>query len=141
MVLQLTQPSRVQHPKQYPLNNLYGSSQDQVKQTLRNQIQNTLQIAKALPPELCLQVVKERLLSIQRYCGSVGKTFIMVEEAIACDQYDLGGSAQDAATLFRGPDERPSVAICVTRKGFLLHRNDSAWALYRNAGDVLLTQQ
>ncbi len=139
MVLQLTQPSQSHASKQHPLKILYQPSPE-IKQTLRDQIQNTLQIAKQLPPELCLQVVKERLLSIQRYCGSVGKTFIVVEEAIACHQYELRGARDDRATLFRGPDEQASVAICVTQKGSLLHRNDSVWAVYRNAGDVLLTQ-
>ncbi|MGF1516076.1 MAG: hypothetical protein ACFB5Z_20585 [Elainellaceae cyanobacterium] len=136
MVSQLAQPPR--SLTQNLLDDRLAPSRDQIKQILRSKIQNTLSIAKGLPPQLCLQVVRERLISIQRYCGSVGKTFIMVEEAIACDQFSLGGLCQDTATLFRGPDEKASVAICVTRKGSLLHRNDSDWTVYRNAGDVFV---
>jgi hypothetical protein len=62
--------------------------------------------------------------------------FIVCELRIACDQYDLGGSKHHQATLFRGPSEDASVAICVTEQGSLLHRNDSDWKIYCNAGDV-----
>ncbi|MEL6384465.1 MAG: hypothetical protein AAFQ89_18815 [Cyanobacteria bacterium J06626_18] len=59
-----------------------------------------------------------------------------MQESITCDEYDLGGSFKDKAILFRGPSEDASVAICLTDKGSLLHRNGSLWRLYGNAGDV-----
>ena len=52
------------------------------------------------------------------------------------DEYELGGSHQQKATLFRGPSEDASVAICVTSQGSLLHRNGSLWQIYYNAGDI-----
>jgi hypothetical protein len=60
----------------------------------------------------------------------------VIEEKITCDQYELGGRRQDSAILFRGPNKEATVAICVTAKGSLLHRNDYPWTIYRNAGDV-----
>ena len=112
-------------------------SREQIKQEIRNRIQLMLDSAKGLQSKLCLQQIRNQLTDIQHHCQSVGKTFIFVEEAIACHQFDLGGSHHDDAVLFRGPDERASVAVCVTQKGSLLHRNDSNWIVYRNAGDVL----
>ncbi|NJP12034.1 MAG: hypothetical protein HC866_23285 [Leptolyngbyaceae cyanobacterium RU_5_1] len=103
---------------------------------MRQRIQTALQYAKELPADDCLEEIKDRLLAIQSYCKTVGKTFIVVEEEITCDQYELGGCNQDVAILFRGPNEDASVAICVTAQGSLLHRNGYPWKVYRNAGDV-----
>jgi hypothetical protein len=108
----------------------------QIKQELREKIQSALQCASQLPPERRLKLIRERLFTIQRDCQAIGKTFIVVEESITCNQYELGGHSQATATLFRGPSETASVAICVTTQGSLLHRNDSPWRTYRNAGDV-----
>ena len=110
-----------------------------IKQEIRNRIQNVLETAKYLPPEACTQLVRDQLFEIQSYCQQVGKNFIFVEEEIICNQYDLNGACDDVATLFRGPDERASVAICVTQKGSLLHRNDCEWKVYRDAGDIFST--
>lgn len=107
-----------------------------IKQELRQRIQALLQFAKDLPPEECLREIKARLLAIQQYCLTVEKTFVVVEEQITCDQHELGGSDQHQATLFRGPSEDASVAICVTQRGSLLHRNGYSWTIYRDAGDV-----
>ncbi|MEB3292972.1 MAG: hypothetical protein VKJ24_07415 [Synechococcales bacterium] len=108
-----------------------------IKHTLRQRIQDALQCAQELPPDRILPAIRQRLQAIQAYCQSVGKTFVVVEETITCGHHDLGGDPADAATLFRGPDERASVAICVTYKGSVLHRNDSPWRVYRDAGDIL----
>jgi hypothetical protein len=107
-----------------------------IKQVLREQIREALDAAQRLPPAACRQEIKTRLLAIQAYCKTVGKTFIMVEESITCAQYSLGGGDREGATLFRGPSQDASVAICVTDKGSLLHRNDHAWKIYRDAGDI-----
>jgi len=117
-----------------------------VKQELRRRIYAALQIAKDLPPVECLKEIEARLLAIQAYCKAVERSFIMVKVKITCDQYGLGGCHYDTATLFRGPSEDASVAICVTAKGSLLHRNGWDWKAYQNMGDVdpvvyyLLTQ-
>jgi hypothetical protein len=108
----------------------------QIKQELRQQITTTLQYAKQLPPDACLDEVRTRLLAIQAYCETRQKTFIVVEQSIACDEYQLGGNHHDQAVLFRGPNEDASVAICVTAKGSLLHRNGHLWQIYRHVGDV-----
>lgn len=76
------------------------------------------------------------LLEIQSYCKAIQKTFIVVEEKITCNQYELGGSKQDSATLFRSPSQEVNVTICVTTKGSLLHQNAYPWVVYRNVGDV-----
>lgn len=107
-----------------------------IRQELQQKIQTALQIAKELPPHACLEEIEKSLLAIQRYCKTLQKTFIVVEEEITCDQYELGGSKQDTATLFRGPKQEATVAICVTAKGSLLHRNGYPWTIYRNVGDV-----
>lgn len=107
-----------------------------IRQALQQKIQTALQTAKDLPPHACLEEIERSLLAIQSYCKTLQKTFIVVEEEITCDQYELGGSKQDAATLFRGPNQEATVAICVTAKGSLLHRNDYPWTIYRNVGDV-----
>lgn len=109
---------------------------DPVKQKLRRLIQETLTIAQQQPSDKRRRLIRQRLETIQDYCASVEKTFIVFELQITCDQYDLGGSRQHTATLFRGPSEEASVAICVTQKGSLLHRNDSPWCVYCDAGDV-----
>lgn len=107
-----------------------------IKQELRRRIQEALHYAKELPPEECLNEIRTRLVGIQLYCQLNEKTFIVVEESIRCNQYDLGGDSQDAATLFRGPSQDASVAVCVTDKGSLLHRNGKLWKVYRSAGDI-----
>ncbi|MBW4693659.1 MAG: hypothetical protein KME27_18090 [Lyngbya sp. HA4199-MV5] len=107
-----------------------------IRQALQQKIQAALQTAKDLPPQDCLKEIERSLVAIQRYCKRLQKTFIVVEEEITCDQYELGGSKQDTATLFRGPNQEATVAICVTAKGSLLHRNGYPWTIYRNVGDV-----
>ncbi|WP_228035422.1 hypothetical protein [Oculatella sp. LEGE 06141] len=109
---------------------------EHIKQELRQRIQETLWAAQDLSPEACLQEIQDRLLAIQLYCKTVGKTFIMIEEEITCNQFELGGRSEHGATLFRGPSEDASVAICVTHRGSLLHRNDSSWKIYKSAGDI-----
>jgi len=108
----------------------------QVKQEIGQKIYTALQSAKDLPLDQCLGEITARLLAIQKYCEFLGKTFIVIEEHTTCNNYELGGCVQDQAILFRGPSEDASVAICVTDKGSLLHRNSSSWQVYRNAGDV-----
>ncbi|MEM9217899.1 MAG: hypothetical protein AAGD25_26605 [Cyanobacteria bacterium P01_F01_bin.150] len=110
----------------------------QIRQNLRNKIQCMLKIAKELPSRKCVSMIRRNLEDIQNYCAIFGKTFIVVEENIVCNQYNLQGSHHDKAILFRGPDERATVAICVTEKGSLLHRNDSDWKVYRDAGDIFI---
>lgn len=107
-----------------------------IRRELQQKIEAALEAAKPLPPEDCLQEIKDQLLAIQIHCRAIAKTFIVVEEKITCSQYGLGGSDRAIATLFRGPSEDASVAICVTYKGSLLHRNGGSWTVYRNAGDV-----
>jgi hypothetical protein len=109
---------------------------EQIKQTLRQQIGATLHSAQNLPPTERLPAIKTRLAAIQADCQAIAHTFIVVEVHITCDQYGLNGRMQDTATLFRGPSEDASVAICVTAQGSLLHRNGGAWVVYRNTGDV-----
>jgi len=123
--------------QQTPEPNTFTQQQrTQTKQALRQQIQEALQTAQNLPADACLCKIKDRLLAIQKYCETVHKTFIVVEETITCDQYDLGGDHGDAATLFRGPSEDASVAICVTQRGSLLYRNGCSWQIYKNVGDI-----
>lgn len=112
------------------------SQRDQIKHEIQQRIHETLQSARDLPSNDCLSDVRNKLLAVQQYCQSVGKTFIFVEECITCDQYNLGGHQDDQATLFRGPSETASVAICVTQAGSLLHRNDCPWKIYRHMRDV-----
>jgi len=110
--------------------------QEQIKQELRLRVQEILQTTQKLPVSDCLQEVRQRLLNIQEYCRLLGKTFIFVEKEIFCNQYDLQGDVHDAATLFHGPKEDASVAICVTRRGSLLYRNHCPWMVYRDMGDI-----
>ncbi|KYC39853.1 hypothetical protein WA1_28195 [Scytonema hofmannii PCC 7110] len=118
-----------------PLDRLQ-EQREQIKQEMRRRIQQALECAKDLSVENCQDEIRSRLFAIQKYCKSVGKTFIVFEERITCDQFGLGGSHEDPAILFRGPNENASVAICVTDRGSLLYRNDSPWQIYRNFGDV-----
>ncbi|MDB9528047.1 hypothetical protein PN498_18780 [Oscillatoria sp. CS-180] len=108
-----------------------------IKQELRRRISETLTIAQLLPPGEACDEIRDRLLRMQDYCSSNGKTFIFIEQRINCHQFELGGRNDATATLFRGPSEDASVAICVTDEGSLLYRNDSSWTLYRNEGDVV----
>jgi hypothetical protein len=111
-------------------------SREQIKQELRQRIAETLQTTTELPPEERLSNIKTRLFALQAYCETVAKVFVVVEERITCDQYQLGGYCDDAATLFRGPDINASVAICVTDQGSLAYRNSTPWIIYRNQGDI-----
>jgi len=115
-------------------------SKREIKQDLRRLLQRTLLVAQEKPPIARRRFIRESLDYIKTYCEKAGKTFIFCEHAIACNQYDIGGSQHDRATLFRGPNEDASVAICVTEKGTLLHRNDSGWRVYCDAGDVAPTR-
>ncbi|WP_206753886.1 hypothetical protein [Microcoleus sp. FACHB-1515] len=112
------------------------NARSQFKQTLRRKIQIALWTAQTLPAEACLCEIRNQLIAIQNYCDRHQKKFIFVEELISCNQFDLGGSDRQLATLFRGPSEDASVAICVTEKGSLLHRNSCPWIVYRNTGDI-----
>lgn len=107
-----------------------------IKQTLRLLLQQTLSVAQQRPVAERCQLVRTKLNNIQSYCKEVDKVFIVREVRVTCDQYELGGQQRHAATLFHGPNDDASVAICVTDKGSLLHRNDSLWRVYCNAGDV-----
>ncbi|MEM9265647.1 MAG: hypothetical protein AAGA46_08995 [Cyanobacteria bacterium P01_F01_bin.13] len=109
---------------------------EHVKQTIRRLLQETLTIAQKLPVAKRRHYIRQSLENIQDYCATFEKTFIVRELIINCDQYELGGCAHHYATLFRGPSEDASVAICITEQGSLLHRNDSPWTVYCNAGDV-----
>lgn len=109
---------------------------EKIKQEIRRRIGETLQLSECLSANDCLHEVRKGLLATQEYCESVGKGFLFFEEFITCDQYDLGGTSEDRAILFRGPSEDASVAICVTLKGSLAHRNDSPWRIYKNVGDI-----
>jgi hypothetical protein len=106
-----------------------------IQKELRHRIQEALQAAQKLSPADRLNEIRQQLLEIQSFCDSVQKTFIFVEQSIACAQYSLGGQ-QESATLFRGPSEDASVAICVSDRGSLLHRNSGPWQVYCNEGDV-----
>jgi len=107
-----------------------------IGQELQQNIQAALQVAKALPIDECLMEIEKRLLAIQAYCKTIKKTFIVVEEKITCEQYELGGSSQESAVLFRGLSQEMTVAICITAQGSLLHYNGYDWIGYRNVGDV-----
>ncbi|MEM6521807.1 MAG: hypothetical protein AAF892_13385 [Cyanobacteria bacterium P01_D01_bin.71] len=107
-----------------------------IKQELRRRISETLAITRFLPPVAARDEIRQQLAQIQRYCASVDKAFIFVEQRISCQQFDLGGQDDAAATLFRGPNEDASVAICITDQGSLLHRSDSPWRVYRDNGDI-----
>ncbi|MEL7520615.1 MAG: hypothetical protein AAF050_01325 [Cyanobacteria bacterium J06649_5] len=107
-----------------------------VKQELRRLIKETLLITYQKPVVERRRTVRQQLVKIQTYCKDQEKTFIFRELTIRCDQYGVGGNSQDMATLFRGPSEKASVAICVTQKGSILHRNDGCWRVWDNAGDV-----
>lgn len=107
-----------------------------IKQEIRRLLQKTLIIAQEKEISERQQFVRASLEYIQTQCKRADKTFIVCEQAITCDQFELGGSAKNQATLFRGPSEDASVAICVTKKGSLLHRNDSEWRIYCDAGDI-----
>lgn len=109
---------------------------EHVKQTLRRLLQETITVAQKLPVAKRRQFIRQGLENIQDYCETHGKTFIVCELIITCNQYGLGGCQHHSATLFRGPNEDASVAICITEQGSLLHRNDSAWTVYCDAGDV-----
>jgi hypothetical protein len=112
----------------------------EIHKAIGQRINKLLQSAKNLPPQDCLSEIRNTLAEIQKDCLSANKSFIFVEKQITCANYQLGGSAKDQAILFRGPREDASVAICVTAKGSLLHRNGGAWTVYRDAGDIgLLT--
>ncbi|MEM9483254.1 MAG: hypothetical protein AAGA83_06130 [Cyanobacteria bacterium P01_F01_bin.116] len=109
---------------------------EHVKQTIRRLLQETLTIAQKLPVARRQTYIRQSLENIQDYCATFEKTFIVREITISCDQYEIGGSQHHFATLFRGPSKDASVAICITEQGSLLHRNDSPWKVYCNAGDV-----
>ncbi|KAM3097579.1 hypothetical protein ACKFKG_07900 [Phormidesmis sp. 146-35] len=109
---------------------------EQVKRIVGQKINAALLSAQTLSPDDCLGEIKTRLLSIQIECQAIGKSFIVVEERVTCSQHQLKGYDRDKATLFRGPSENASVAICVTDKGSLLHRNGDCWRVYKDAGDV-----
>lgn len=113
---------------------------EEVKKELRRLLKDTLVTAQQQPATQRCQTVRQRLNYIQNYCKDRNKTFIVCEIEVTCAQYGLGGSRQHTATLFRGPSEDASVAICVTQQGSLLHRNDSPWKIYCDAGDVYPTE-
>ncbi|MEO1791946.1 MAG: hypothetical protein AAFR25_06945 [Cyanobacteria bacterium J06629_19] len=126
--LNILTPERQQEKKQ------------EIKQQIRQRLKETLNAAKEKPNSERQSLIRQSLLQLQAYCKSLGNTFIFYELKITCDQYDLGGSASSPATLFRGPSENASVAICVTDQGSLLHRNGQQWHAYCDAGDVMLNR-
>lgn len=107
-----------------------------IKKELRHRLQKVLHSAKNLPAIKCRNEIRNQLTAIQIYCKANEKKFIFIEQRITCDQYGLGGDRHETATLFRGPNQDASVAICVTDKGSLLHRNSCPWEIYRDAGDT-----
>lgn len=109
---------------------------NEIKQELRRLLTETMIIAQGQSVVDRQQFVRRRLRDIQGYCKIFNKAFIVHELEITCDQFDLGGSNRHRATLFRGPNEDASVAICVTDEGSLLHRNGSPWKVFCNAGDI-----
>ncbi len=111
-------------------------SRERVRQELGQKIHAALQAAKNLSREEALTAIKTSLLAIQIECRTIGKSFIFIEERVTCSQYGLKGRIQDSATVFRGPSENASVAICVTDRGSLLHRNGDRWQIYKDVGDV-----
>jgi hypothetical protein len=111
-------------------------NRQRVKQALGQKIYAALLFAQTLPPDDCVQEIRTRLLAIQIECRAIGKSFIVVEERITCSQHGLKGRDHTKATLFRGPSETASVAICVTDQGSLLHRKGDCWQVYKNVGDV-----
>ncbi|MEM9008725.1 MAG: hypothetical protein AAGE59_35095 [Cyanobacteria bacterium P01_F01_bin.86] len=123
-------------PSNQNLESTHQCPREQIKQVIRQKISQMLQGAQSLSKANCLNCIRDGLGDTQSYCKSVGKNFIFVEESITCDQYDLGGLNINRAVLFRGPSEDASVAICVTAKGSLVHRNDGTWKIYRNMGDI-----
>lgn len=112
------------------------NQRDPVKQELRRRIYEALEAASNLPVGDRAEEIRFRLFAIQNYCKTVGKTFIVVEQQITCDQFDLGGRADQTATLFRGPNQDASVAICITQQGSLLHRTSCPWEICINEGDI-----
>jgi hypothetical protein len=125
LAIEKTQPIHQENPR------------SQIRKEIGKQIYELLQSAKQLPTQECLNEVRNKLLEIQKDCQKVEKSFIFVEKRITCANYQLDGYSEDQATLFRGPREDASVAICITDKGSVLHRNGSPWTVYRDAGDVL----
>ncbi len=113
---------------------------DSIKQELRRLLKETLTVAQTKSVAEREHFIRIGLSQIQTYCKSVNKTFIAHELRITCNEYELGGSRHQTATLFRGPSEDASVAICVTDQGSLLHRNGSLWQAYCNAGDINLVK-
>ncbi len=111
-------------------------SQKDINHKLRQLLQETLMLARETPAAKRDRFVRNSLKYIQIYCQRVSQPFAFHELEIACNQYGLGGSLHHSATLFHGPNEEVSVAICVTKKGSLLHRNDGPWQVYYSAGDV-----
>ncbi|MEC4817473.1 MAG: hypothetical protein SAK29_30015 [Scytonema sp. PMC 1069.18] len=120
--------------------NRFVERREEIKQELRQRIQETLECVKDLSAEDGRNEIRNRLFAIQEYCKTVGKTFLFFEQRINCEQFGLEGSQEDFAILFRGPSEDASVAICITDKGSLLYRNDSPWRIYKNFRDVFSRQ-
>lgn len=126
---------------QKPIHTSIQNQRDCIKQEIRLRISETLQAARNLPPEERVDEIRFRLFAMQNYCRTVEKTFVVVEQQITCDQFDLDGCADKRAILFQGSSEDVSVAICVTYKGSLLHRtpllqNSCPWKLDKNEGDI-----
>lgn len=106
-----------------------NSLKKEIKQEIRKRLQKTLLSAQLRKRSHRQQFIRESLNDIQLYCQRLEKVFIVCEQSITCDQFDLGGGSHDRAMLFRGPSDAASVAICLTEKGSLLHRNDSDWQI------------
>lgn len=115
---------------------LAQSEQDQVKQEQKRKIHGVLQTAVELPLPTCRDYIRAELLALKAFCQNWGKLFVVVEEQITCAQHDLGGREEQTATLFRGPDQKASVAICITDQGSLAYRNGSLWCIHKNEGDI-----
>ncbi|MFM7427335.1 MAG: hypothetical protein ACKO7W_20435 [Elainella sp.] len=110
--------------------------QEQIRQEQKRRIHAVLQTAVGLPLPTCRDYIRTELLALKAFCRRWGRLFIVIEEQITCAQHDLGGKEEQAATLFRGPDQNASVAICITAQGSLAYRNGTLWCIHRNGGDI-----
>ena len=109
---------------------------DWIKQEQKRRIHAVLQQAIELPLPTCRDHIRAELLALKAFCERWGKLFVVIEEQISCAQHDLGGKDEQIATLFRGPDQKASVAICITDQGSRAYRNVALWCVHRNKGDI-----
>jgi len=53
------------------------SQREQIKQEIRQRIQDTLQAVRDLPSNDCLNETRNKLSAVELYCQSVGKTLVV----------------------------------------------------------------